>query len=713
MFQRKRQLGLLLSAGALALAFLLPLAPQARSLLSHPVWPLVAGAGVLFVLAAWMADDKTPAIGIGGVFLTAATSLALLHDPDIAGSARSGFWIIVTAAWLASVVCVVDLAAQRPIRAGRRRFLNLLVPLLFGAVVFYLWEVAVRGFGVPPVLLPAPSAAAARFAVSLPTLGADFVQTFVRGVLIGYAIGCGAGLVVAILAHRFAFLGRGLLPLGNFFSALPLVGIAPIMVMWFGFDWPSKAAVVALVTFFPMLVNALAGLSASGHIERDLMRSYARELSADPRQAISAGGAAVHLQRAEDQCDTGADWRNRCRVFRHADAGHRISHLHRGGPHGDRHGLGGDRARSTRRNGFLRICRAGRTRDNFLAPVVSDLDRQGLRILEFPMKHTLALAAGLTFGLALSSAQAADPVTIQLKWVSQAQFAGYFVARDKGFYKEAGLDVTIKPGGPDVAPPQVIAGGGADVVVDWMPSALASREKGVPLVNISQTFKKSGLELTCRAETGIKKPVDLKGRTLGVWYGGNEYPFLSWMSKLGYKTDGSPGAVKVIKQGFNVDPLLQKQADCVSTMTYNEYWQVIDGGYKPSQLVVFKYEDEGVATLEDGLWVLEKNLKDPAFVAKMAKFVKASMKGWDYAKAHPDDAVKIILAADTTGAKTEKDQKRMMGEIGKLLGDADGKLDVKDYERTVATLMAGGSDPVITKKPEGAYSFAVYDAMKK
>jgi NitT/TauT family transport system substrate-binding protein len=329
------------------------------------------------------------------------------------------------------------------------------------------------------------------------------------------------------------------------------------------------------------------------------------------------------------------------------------------------------------------------------------------------MKKTMMIAgAGFAFGLSLASAHAADRVTIQLKWVAQAQFAGYFVAKEKGFYKEAGLDVTINPGGPDVAPPQVIAGGGADVVVDWMPSALASREKGVPLVNISQTFKRSGLELTCRAETGIKKPTDLKGKTIGVWFSGNEYPFLSWMSKLGFKIDGSANGVKVIKQGFNVDPLLQKQADCVSTMSYNEYWQVIDGGFKPSQLVVFKYEDEGVATLEDGLWALEPKLRDPAFVATMAKFVKASMRGWDYAKKNPDEAVKIILATDTTGAKTEKDQKRMMGEIAKLLDTGSGKLDPKDYERTVTTLMSGGSDPVITKKPSGAWTHAVYDAMK-
>jgi len=329
------------------------------------------------------------------------------------------------------------------------------------------------------------------------------------------------------------------------------------------------------------------------------------------------------------------------------------------------------------------------------------------------MMKRIVLATGLACGVALASgAQAADKVTIQLKWVTQAQFAGYYVAAAKGFYKEAGLDVTINPGGPDVAPPQVIAGGGADVIIDWMPSALASREKGVPLVNISQTFKKSGLELTCRADTGIKSPADFKGKTLGVWFGGNEYPFLAWMAKLNLKTDGSAGGVKVIKQGFNVDPLLQKQADCISTMTYNEYWQVIDAGYKPSQLVVFKYSDEGVATLEDGLYAMEAKLKDPAFVAKMAKFVMASEKGWDYAKKNDKEAAKIVLAADTTGAQTLHHQEQMMGEIAKLLDPDNGKLDPKDYDRTVSELLSGGSDPVITKKPQGAWTHAVYDAMK-
>jgi NitT/TauT family transport system substrate-binding protein len=323
------------------------------------------------------------------------------------------------------------------------------------------------------------------------------------------------------------------------------------------------------------------------------------------------------------------------------------------------------------------------------------------------------LAAGAAaLGLMTTAADAADKVTLQLKWVTQAQFAGYYVAKAKGFYDEAGLEVEIKPGGPDISPPQVIAGGGADVVIDWMPSALASREKGVALVNIAQPFKRSGMMLTCRAETGIKAPADFKGKTLGVWFFGNEYPFLSWMSQLGIPTAGGADGVNVLKQGFNVDPIIQKQADCISTMTYNEYWQVIDAGLKPEDLVVFKYEDQGVATLEDGLYVLEDKLKDAAFVDKMAKFVKASMKGWDYARANSDEAAMIVLENDTTGAQTEAHQKRMMGEINKLTEGSDGSLDEAAYQRTVDTLMKGGSDPVITKAPEGAWTHAVTDKAK-
>ena len=319
-------------------------------------------------------------------------------------------------------------------------------------------------------------------------------------------------------------------------------------------------------------------------------------------------------------------------------------------------------------------------------------------------------AAALALGA--TAAQAAEQVTLQLKWVTQAQFAGYYVAKEKGFYDEVGLDVTINPGGPDISPPQIMAGGGADVIIDWMPSALASREKGVALVNIAQPFKRSGMMLTCRKETGIAKPQDFRGKTLGVWFFGNEYPFLSWMSKLDIPTTGGDTGVTVLKQGFNVDPLLQKQADCVSTMTYNEYWQVIDAGLKPDELVVFKYEDEGVATLEDGLYALEDRLKDAAFVDRMARFVKASMKGWTWARGNQKAAALIVLENDMTGAQTEKHQIRMMGEINKLTAGSDGSLEPSDYERTVQTLLSGGSDPVITMAPKGAWTHAITDKAK-
>ena len=212
----------------------------------------------------------TPLVTIGCLY-----ALNLVHRPDMVGQAGFGFWAFVVVLWLAAVTALGALSNLRVRSPALRNGVNLAVPVLFGAFLFFLWEVIVVGAGVPSVLMPPPSAIGARFASSLPILWADFFQTFVKGVLSGYALGCLSGFAVAIVADRVPFLRRGLLPLGNFVSALPVIGIAPIMVMWFGFDWPSKAAVVVVMTFFPMLVNTVAGLAAANRMERDLMHSYA------------------------------------------------------------------------------------------------------------------------------------------------------------------------------------------------------------------------------------------------------------------------------------------------------------------------------------------------------------------------------------------------------------------------------------------------------
>ena len=319
-------------------------------------------------------------------------------------------------------------------------------------------------------------------------------------------------------------------------------------------------------------------------------------------------------------------------------------------------------------------------------------------------KMIMALMAG-AFSLAASNAFAADKLTLQLKWVAQGQFGGYFVAKDKGFYEEEGLDVTIKPGGPDIAPEQVIAGGGADVIVDWMGGALVAREKGVPLTNIAQPFAKSGLELICPKDGPVKTEADFKGKTLGVWFFGNEYPFFAWMNKIGLKTEGGTDGVTVLKQSFDVQPLIQKQADCISVMTYNEYWQAIDAGFKAEDLVVFNYTKLGNDLLEDGLYALDTKLADPKFKENMVKFVRASMKGWKYAIENPEEAAEIVM---DNGGQDENHQKRMMGEVAKLIGD--GKLDMGTYERTVKALT---DQKIISKPPEGAYTADVTNAALK
>jgi len=326
------------------------------------------------------------------------------------------------------------------------------------------------------------------------------------------------------------------------------------------------------------------------------------------------------------------------------------------------------------------------------------------------MKKLITFTVGAIVAFTASIVNAADDVTIQLKWVTQTQFAGYYVAQDKGFYEAEGLNVTINAGGPDIGPMSVLAGGGADVAVDWMPSALAAREKGFANVNIAQPFAGSGMMLVCRKDRGVNSVADLADKNLYVWYYGNEWPFLSWMNKLDLATDGSAGGVSVFRQGWDILPLTQGDADCVSAMSYNEYWQVLAEGLKPEELTVFRYEDEGVATLEDGLYVKEENLSDPAFVDKMVRFVRASMKGWKYAENNTAEAAQIVVDNDDSGAQTVEHNTIQMGEIAKLTAGSNGALSEADFNRTVSSLMTGGSDPVITKKPVGAWSHSITDA---
>lgn len=225
-----------------------------------------------------MSDAQTATAGTPAMRLVAALALgaaaataALLLAHRGAGGLLT---IPVIVAWAALWYANILWSRSQSLPDMLASLTGKAVPLVFGLTLVFLWEVACVGLKVPSVLLPAPSLILHRLMSSLPQLGADFVQTFVRAALPGWLIGSAAGFAAALACDRYDFLRRGLLPIGNFVSALPIIGIAPILVMWFGFDWQSKAAVVVVMTFFPMLVNAVAGLSAAGRTERDLMHSY-------------------------------------------------------------------------------------------------------------------------------------------------------------------------------------------------------------------------------------------------------------------------------------------------------------------------------------------------------------------------------------------------------------------------------------------------------
>jgi len=259
-------------------------APEAAALAqpaSSVAYPYLGTKGLIFgllVVTALVSMTRLPPVIEAVVLFVGAHWIAWLLISGIngfEGTALAPFFLLLAAAWLLAWRCVSVLSAMLPTSRWAATALRLIIPAIFGAWILIIWEAVTRGAGIPFILLPPPSAIGARIANSLPVLAADVRQTIFKAVIFGYIVGSGAGFLAAIAADRVPFLRRGLLPIGNMVSALPIIGVAPIMVMWFGFDWQSKAAVVIIMTFFPMLVNTVAGLAASGHMERDLMRTYA------------------------------------------------------------------------------------------------------------------------------------------------------------------------------------------------------------------------------------------------------------------------------------------------------------------------------------------------------------------------------------------------------------------------------------------------------
>jgi NitT/TauT family transport system substrate-binding protein len=308
--------------------------------------------------------------------------------------------------------------------------------------------------------------------------------------------------------------------------------------------------------------------------------------------------------------------------------------------------------------------------------------------------------------------QGADKVTLQLKWVTQAQFAGYYAAKARGLYSAEKLDVTIRPGGPDIVPEQVVAGGGAQFGIDWLPSLLSARDQGAPLVNIAQVFAYSGMRELAFKTSGIKGPADLRGRRVAVWFGGNEFELLATLEK--YKIDRNRD-VTLVQQPFDMNLLLSKQVDAAAAMTYNEYKQVLDAGVKPDDLVVIDFNKEGTAMLEDGVFVRGDWLRSAANKAIAARFLRASLKGWELCRERPADCVEIVLKESPVLGRDH--QTWMMAEINKLVWGPPtppsplGKMDPAAFKQTADIALKFG----VIKKPADttAYTHEIWELARK
>jgi NitT/TauT family transport system substrate-binding protein len=315
----------------------------------------------------------------------------------------------------------------------------------------------------------------------------------------------------------------------------------------------------------------------------------------------------------------------------------------------------------------------------------------------------LAVCTALVAGTASASPKSAKltKITLQLKWVPQAQFAGYYAASLMGFYKAQGLDVTLKNGGPNIIPETVVASGLAQFGVDWLPSLLAARDANTPLVNIAQVFARSGMTQLTWKSSGINTIAKMKGKKVANWLGGNQYELFAALTKAGMNPAKNQG-VTIVQQPFTMDLFLKHQVDSASAMTYNELAQVLETGVKMSQINVIKMQSVGTGMLEDGLFSTESYLKSPANQAIAKKVIAATLQGWIYCRDNQAACVQMTLKEGPTLPKGH--QAWMMNEINKLIWPNTagiGIMSKADYARTAKISQEFG---VIKKAPTaGAY----------
>jgi len=294
-----------------------------------------------------------------------------------------------------------------------------------------------------------------------------------------------------------------------------------------------------------------------------------------------------------------------------------------------------------------------------------------------------------------------DKVTLQLKWVTQAQFAGYYAALEQGYFDEEGLEVTIRPGGPEIVPEQVVLGGQAEFGLNWLDNTLATRDQGGEIVNIAQVFTRSGMTEIAWADGEIEEIADLRGKKVGVWLGGNEHKLFAALTKNGI--DPQKDAT-IVAQPFDMNLFLNREVDAAAAMTYNELAQVLettnpetDELYTLDDLVVMKMSDLGTGALEDGVFVRADWIEDEANQDVAKRFLKASFRGWIYCRDNPDDCVEYVLDAGPTLG--EGHQRWMMNEINALIWPAPQGIGVMDPESWEITKQIAVDYGIVKNEP--------------